>query len=248
MNVLLPILGMLLLIVAAVCGMIAWRGEGRLSAIQSTPTSTAEEIYARYRHEGGAFGQLCEVAGVVESDTSLAGPLTGQPCVIYSSTLTWEDWEQAPPLARRYADSTGMVHRGGSTQIDDRHVPAFWVRDATGRVRVDPLLADLDLKPIDQRYEVMTAGSGRSERRSWHTEKALPLGHQIYVLGYLHEKDGEPILASHPRDPRKKLFISYRAEHDLARATSGRTNLLYLVAGLAGASGLVMIVWRLLRR
>src|SRR5688500_9717393 len=112
-SVVILILGSILLVIAAVCAVIAWRGEGRLAAILNTPTSTTQEVYQRYRHDGGAFGQPCEVVGVVESDTSLTGPVSGQLCVIYSSTLTWEDWEQTSTLNRRGADMSGMVNTGG---------------------------------------------------------------------------------------------------------------------------------------
>jgi hypothetical protein len=245
---LLLIPGAILVIVAVICAALAWRSEGRLAIIKAAQRSSAQDVLARYRHEGGAFGQLCEVAGVVESDASLSGPLSGEPCVIYSSTLNSEEWERPSALFRRHVDSTGMVYRGGSTHVDDRHVPTFWVRDATGRVLVDPLMAEFDLKPIDEKYEVMTAGSGQSERRSWHTEKALPLGHEVYVLGYMDERNGEPALGRHPRDGRKRAFISYRSEQELTRETGLRTNLLYVAAGLTGVAGALMIAWAVLRR
>jgi hypothetical protein len=237
------ILGVVLLISAAIFAIIAWNTEGRLALIKATPTTTAQDVYGRYRHDGGAFGQACEVAGVVEADYSFDGPLSGQPCVIYSHTVTWEDWSQQN-FGRRSVD--GMARTGGSTEVDDRHVPTFWVRDATGRVRVDPLLAEFDLKDIDERYEVMTASA--SERRSWRTEKALPVGHQVYVLGYIGEKDGEPILGHHQHDKSKRFIISYRSERDLTHATSLRTNLFYILAGLCGIGGIAALMWQMLQR
>ena len=237
------ILGVVLLIIAIICAIIAWNSEGRLAAIRAAPTTTAQDVYARYRHDGGAFGQLCEVEGVVECDYSIDGPLSGQSCVIYSHTLTWEDWGQQS-FGRR--NPGGMARIGGSTEVDDRHVPSFWVRDATGRVRVDPLLAEFDLKEIDERYEVMSASS--SERRSWRTEKALPVDHQVYVLGYIGQKDGEPVLGHHKGDKSKRFLISYRSERELTRATGLRTNLFYLLAGIAGIGGIGLVMWQVLQR
>jgi hypothetical protein len=239
------ILGVVLLIIAIICGVVAWNTEGRLAAIRAASSTTAQDVYARYRHDGGAFGQLCEVEGVVECDYSFDGPLSGQPCVIYSHTVTWEDWSQ-PSYGHRNIDNTGMARVGGSTEIDDRHVPSFWVRDATGRVRVDPLLAEFDLKEIDERYEVMSASS--SERRSWRTEKALPVGHQVYVLGYMGVKDGEPVLGRHKSDKGKRFIISYRSERELTRATGMRTNLFYLLAAIGGIGGIGLVMWQVLQR
>src|SRR5512138_1675246 len=83
--------GGLLLIVAAFCVTAATRGEDRMLAIQDTPTSSAHDIQAIHRNNG-AYGQACEVAGMIECDASLSAPLSGQSCVAYSHTLTWEEW------------------------------------------------------------------------------------------------------------------------------------------------------------
>src|SRR4051812_36718568 len=91
LNIILFCAGGLLLIVAVFCVTAALRGEDRLVAIMDTPTSSALDIQAIHRNDG-AYGQACEVAGVIECDASLSGPLSGQACVAYSHSLSWEDW------------------------------------------------------------------------------------------------------------------------------------------------------------
>jgi hypothetical protein len=140
------------------------------------------------------------------------------------------------------------VLKGSSTEVNDRHVPTFWVRDATGRVLVDPLTAELDLQALDERYEVLTASSGGSERRAWHIEKGLLVGHQVYVLGYISEQSGQPALRRHPRDRDKKFIISYRSEQELSRATNRRANLFYTLAALSGVGGILLVGWQVLQR
>ena len=100
---------------------------------------------------------------------------------------------------------------------------------------------------VDERYEVMTAGMGGSERRAWHTEKGLPVGQQVYVLGYMSEQGGQPVLRCHPRDCDKKFIISYRSEQDLTRATNRRANLFYTLAAVAGVGGILLVGWQVLR-
>jgi E3 Ubiquitin ligase len=247
MSIPLLILGAVLLLVALVCALVAWNSEGRLAAIRDAPSSTAQDVLLRYRHDGGAFGQVCEVAGVVECDASIDGPISGRPCAIVSHSVTWEEWGQPTTFGRNTYD-TNMVLRGSSTEVNDRHVPTFWVRDATGRVLVDPLMATFDLQPLDERYEVMTASSGGNERRAWHTEKGLPVGQQVYVLGYMGEQNGQPVLRRHPRDRDKKFIISYRSEQELTRATNRRANLFYTLAALAGIGGILLVGWQVLQR
>jgi hypothetical protein len=238
--------GFLLLVVAALSVTAAWRGEGRLRAIQDTPTSTAHDVTSIHR-TNGAYGQACELIGVAECDASLNGPLSGQSCIAYSHSLAWEEWGK-PALYGRHANTESLVYRNGGNEFDDRRVALFWVRDATGRVRVDPSNAELDLNEIDQRYEVTTSSFGDSERRTRREEKALPLGEQVYVLGYLAERKGEPVIQRHPSDPSKKFIISYRSEQELAGVSSSKTSIYYFVAGISGSLGLVLMLWRLLRR
>jgi hypothetical protein len=244
LNIIFFCAGGLLLIIAASCVTMALRGEKRLLAILDTPTSSAADIQAIYRNNG-AHGQACEVAGVIECDDSLSGPLSGQACAAYSHTLTWEEWGRPGPFEKRSATSD-LVYRTGGTEFDDRRAPTFWVRDASGRVQVDPLNAQLDLQAIDSRYEVVTSSYGDSERRTRREERGLPLGQQVYVLGYLGERQGQPVVQRHTSDTSKQFLISYRTEQTLTRTHRVRTAVSYFVGGISGSAGLLLIAWQLL--
>ena len=244
LNIIFFCAGGLLLLVAAFCVAAALRGEDRLVAILDTPTSSALDIQAIFRNNG-AYGQACEATGVIECDASLSGPLSGQACVAYSHSLAWEEWGK-PGMFDKRSGTSDLVYRSGGTEFDDRRAPTFWVRDASGRVLVDPINAELDLQPIDSNYEVVTASYGDSERRTRREEKALPLGQQVYVLGYLAERQGQPVIQRHVSNPSKKFLISYRSEQALTRANRVRAAVFYFVAGIAGSAGMVLIAWRLL--
>src|SRR5215207_3792465 len=246
LNIIFLCAGALLLLIAAFCVTAALRGEERLLAILDTPTSSALDIQAIHRNNG-AYGQACEVAGLIECDASLSGPLSGQACVAYSHSLTWEEWGK-PGLFDKRSGTSDLAYRSGGTEFDDRRAPTFWVRDASGRVLVDPINAELDLQPIDSNYEVVTAGYGDSERRTRREEKGLPLGQPVYVLGYLGERQGQPIIQRHASDSSRKFLISYRSEQALTRANRLRAAAFYFVAGICGSAGVLLIAWRLLLR
>jgi hypothetical protein len=235
--------GAISLLVGIICAFVAARSEDRLAAIEDTPTSSAADVEAICRRNG-AYGQACEVAGTIECDYSLSGPLTGEPCAAYSYMQAWEEWGPAQMWERRHSND-GMVRRNGGTDFDDRRVPTFWVRDASGRIMVDPINAELDLQEIDQRYDVTTSSFGGAERRVRHVERALPLG-QVYVLGYLAERAGQPVIQRHPSDPAKKFLISYRSEQKLVGTHRLRSYGYYFAAGITGSLGLLLLLWRLL--
>lgn len=240
--------GALLLIGSIVCAWIGWHGENRLLAIQATPTSSAIQVQDRCRQLGGAaFGQPCEMVGVVESDEVLSSPLSGQICVAYCYSRTDEDWARPQVrMGRRDTNMNGMVLVNSFADRDERHVKSFWVRDTTGRVRVEPAQAQFDLKETDRRYDEMLSAIGNSERRTWHVEQALPLGHPVYVLGSLVNRDGEPVIAAHPLDRNRKFLISHRSEQQLTSAARGRSYSLYFLAGVSGGLAVLLLLWRLL--
>src|SRR6187431_393776 len=104
LTIILVCAGAALLITAGFCVAAALRGEDRLLAILDTPTSSALDIQAIHRNNG-AYGQACEVTGVIECEASLSAPLSGQPCVAYSHSLTWEEWGKPGIFDKRSATS-----------------------------------------------------------------------------------------------------------------------------------------------
>jgi hypothetical protein len=202
------------------------------------------DIQAIHRNNG-AYGQACEVTGVIECDASLSGPLSGQACAAYSHSVTWEEWGKPGMFDKRAGTSSLVFHTGG-TEFDDRRAPTFWVRDASGRVLVDPINAELDLQAIDSSYEVVTSSNGDSERRTRREEQGLLLGQPVYVLGYLGERQGQAVIQRDTSDASKKFLISYRSERALTHANRLRAAVFYFVAGICGSAGVLLIAWRLL--
>jgi hypothetical protein len=231
-----------LLLAAIAAAVVAWRGESRLIAMREAPTlSIAEAIQQQRRIRSGSlpFGDAVEVVGVIECDAPLRAPYSERLCVAFDYQVS-EEHEQRVG-GRGYRRGREIETHG--FDATDQRVERFYLRDATGRIAVETAGATLDMQETVARYEEYTGHGGR-EREIWREERALLLGSQAYVLGYLGELSGEPALMRHPLAPRRPFLISHRDERALGGATRWRAYALYLAGGLGlgGAAALLAVV------
>jgi hypothetical protein len=70
----------------------------------------------------------------------------------------------------------------------------------------------------------------------------------VYVLGYLGERQGQPVIQRHPSGPAKKFLISYRDEQELTSANRRQASIAYFITGISGSLGLVLLAWEFLLR
>lgn len=239
LQLLLIIAGALFALGACVAASFGWRIEGRLATMREVATASAAELVAAHaRALAGAtpFGQPAELVGTIECDGPLQAPYSGTLCVAYSYAVT-----EANERMIGQPGKGGREFEFGGHDSQSRHVPRFYVRDATGRVAVDPAGATLDLVETVARYEAYSGLPG-NEREIWREERALPLGNRVYVLGFLGDDGGAPILGRHPLARGGDFMISHRAEGALRIRTGMRAYGLYgaaLVAAAAAAACLV---------
>ncbi|GAB4438974.1 MAG: hypothetical protein OHK0015_33270 [Chloroflexi bacterium OHK40] len=232
--------GGLLGLLALVASALAWRSESSLLAIRETPTSTVADAIERHRwaiHGLTRSGHCVEIVGTIECDSPLRAPYSEQPCVAYAYSVN----EEAERRVGGYGARRGHELETSSFDAHDRRVPRFYLRDDTGRIAVDTAGATFDLRESVARYEAYT-GIWGSEREIWREERVLPLGERAYVLGYLVDGGGEPVIARHPRAPGRRFLISYRDERSLAAAIRRRAYMLYLAGGLSLGGSLVLLV------
>lgn len=222
--------GAALALAALVAAALAWRGESSLIAMHDTPTLSVAEVVERHRwavHGAQPFGAAVEVVGSVECDSPLQAPYSDRLCVAYDYAVS----EESERLVGRTALSRGREVETSSLDLHDRRVPRFYVHDATGRLAVDTAGAELDMLETVARYSRYT-GEGGSEREIWREERALLLGQRVYVLGYVADDSGEPVLRRHPSDAGRRFLVSHRDEEALAAAVRRRSYSLYLAGGL----------------
>jgi hypothetical protein len=125
--------------------------------IEDTPTS---------RVRSAAMG-FCELAGLARAKTLLTSPLSGTGCVCYRYKT---EEEKRGSKGRRY---WATIKEGCSTEY-------FYLEDATGKMLVDPMNAELLLI---QDYQKITDTGGVFSRRYRYTEWYLCPGDYVYVLG-----------------------------------------------------------------
>lgn len=217
--------GLILLIAAVICAILAWRGESSLLMISDTPTSSVREV--QLLHAQGRFGEPVEVIGTIECDTPLRAPYSETLCVAYEYAVN-EEQERHTGRYRRRRREIEL----NSFDLSESRVSRCFVRDSSGRIAVDTAGAAIDMLETVARYESYTGLRGY-EHEIWREEHAIPLSQRVYILGYLGSDQGEPVIMRHPLDPGRRFLISHRDEGALQAHTRRRSYLLYLAAGLS---------------
>jgi len=245
--------GILLLAIALGC-LLAARGQSRqLRAMSVADTFSSQEVQELYNRVvptlgGEALAQICEVAGTIEADVALSAPLSGKACVAYTRTVSREYEEDVTSTDSDGKTTTTVARRSEIVENNQQRV-RFFVRDATGRVLIDPEQADLDLVETTSRFDAAQPKAGERTRTLGYRyqEQALPIGTQVYVLGCVVDGGGQPMIARSPRDLKQRFMISRRSERELTTAATSAAHKLYYAAGATGLVGLVLLILGLVR-
>jgi hypothetical protein len=229
--------------VACALALVAWSGESTANIIHATPTLTARDVLARHQAALSGmrpFGEPIELVGTIESDEELLAPESHTRCVAYEYTLSEDRSRQDGRMHRR----SGSIHESSAFENYSRRVQRCYVADSTGRTAIDLTHARLELVELIARYEEYSGLQG-SSREIWREEWALPIGRQVYVLGYLTNADAAPLVARHPLDPEQPFLVSHRDERTILGRTRRRAYLLYLSAGLCSGFAALSLLFGL---
>lgn len=178
-------IGLFLLSALALVGAIATvRYFQRARLIDDTPTATAR---------GAAVGYV-ELQGVAEAmdGSKTIAPLSGLACVWYRYRVEVRDDERAGGWRTTESGTSGDV---------------FWLRDATGRIAIDPDYAEVHVRQRDRWRGGVRAASPLlpTDDRYRYTEERLHAGAAIYVLGTLRAIAPLPPAADVPARARELL-------------------------------------------
>jgi len=225
---------------------IAFLGQRRFAAMHSARTVPVADLGT-----SALNGTPCEINGTAEPGSAgrLTGPMSSRPCVWFRATVQ-ERWRE------HYTDSDG--HRRSRTRHrtlrDDYSPPQFAVRDRTGGAVVDLRGGDVD-NPIGSFRREMPAHqgglkgfaiefvTGKDDHRLIYTERIVPPGQHIYVLGQsgMPQPNGDIVMHKPEHGP---FIVSTRTEEQLT-ASSKRQMLIGYIGGgvlfVGGAIGMLVV-------
>lgn len=135
---------------------------------------------------------LVELQGRAQPETPLTAPFSGRACVWYQVRLErwsvrpnpwrWLTWGRRWWWQGRHGGLAAATREGWEPVVaGDSDDQPFWLEDDTGRVSVEPEGAEWHLAEPVVREEVPSAGE-----RYRVTERVVPVGAPLYVLGHLH--------------------------------------------------------------
>jgi len=192
---------------------------------------------------GETLAQPCEVAGTIEADEPLTAPLSNSACVAYTYQVTREYEEDVTTTDSNGKTTTETQQRSETASSDERRA-RFFVRDATGRVLIDPADAELDLVDSGTRFDSAQQTTLTRTRTLGHRhqEQSLAVGTPVYILGCVVDGQGQPMIARSPKDHQQKFIISRLSEHELATSAANAARYWYYGAAGAVELGLVLLV------
>ena len=260
------LLGLLLLCAAVVLSVAAYSHRRMARHALSTEPTTVAELLALYslvtnQVDAGLFAHRVGLQGTVECDEPLVSELSHTPCVAFRYRMErhWEeDYEER--------DAEGHLRRGvrsGSDKVaaNERHTP-FWLRDATGRLRVLPDGARIEMEKTTERFEPHGSiqiphpwpiKDGRHYPTTRRTigyqlrEEIVPIGRTIYVLGVATDYGGS-LTISKDAESSNPFLISFKSREAIIQ-TAQSSMLMARTASIACASlGTFLLLLRIFYR
>lgn len=265
----LAILGVLLIITAGVLYLVQRSQERKRRDIATTETMSASQLAGLATSVSGELGdttrfrQVVAVRGNTRCDSPLTSEAASEPCVVFETTVTRDYEEVYSETDSETGRSEERTRRSSEVVSQNRRSVEFWVEDDSGRVKVDPTGASVDLMQVVDRFEPgepsLLGGSisigglsinlggggfrgGGSRTIGYRVrEKTLPVGRRVYVLGEASTGSGE--LMIHKSVERGKRFlISLKSDEELVRSAGKAARVLYFSAIGSGALGVVLLV------
>ena len=229
------------------------------AALADTAGSIAKEIGP------GSFNQIAEVKGTIECDAPLQSELSQTDCIHYSMKVTRE-YEETYWETDDKGNRQQKTRRGAETVADNTRSVAFFVRDSTGRIAVDPTGAALDTEKVFSEFKpgenhgpgfqfgrysfnasaFAALAGGRRTLGYRFEESATPVGRTVYVLGEAVDNDGRLRI----RKPDKKgatFIISLKSEEQLVQGAQSSAKGMLIAAIIIAALGAAGIIVGIVR-
>ena len=223
----------------------------------------------------GVFIGLVELKGTAESECPLECPFSNTPAVWFQWSVK-EEWRRTRTVTETNSEgktvTRTVVDTGYDTIASGGQTQKFYIKDDCGLLRIDPEKAKIDAKgvffesctmgdPLYFQCGVSTPVHGSVGRRVY-SETAIPLHHDIYVIGKSRVRE-DAVAAEIAWHKDAPLFlISTSTEDEVANTRGGLGCLcaLFFMGGILfgayqalgreylaytglGAGGVVLAVW-----
>lgn len=258
------IVGILLLVGAAVLGVLGWQARRKLKAMITAETHSVGDLMAMrdaatQAAGPGSFRYRCEVVGAAQAhpNGALQAQMTGTECVWHRHVVTHKYWVME-------RDSKGRRRRRNRSEKVAEHSSElhFGVRDATGVIAVDPNGAAPDApEKVLERFEkgrnrakqgphvqigdfTLNLGSGGARTIGYRYEEwVLRPQRHLYVLGEVVDQGGALVVAKPSEGP---YVISTRNEEQLLASETKKRTWFTVGAVAAAVAGAVVLTLALL--
>ncbi len=259
------IFGLILLAVAVGCFVGHRNAKAKVGEILYQPTSTIAEIAERAGAVTEVLGSghssdYTEIKGEREAIKTLVSPLGKRDCLWFTASIERE-WEQE----ERYRDDEGKqrtrIVSGSDTLMHEQDYVPFYVNDGSGRLKVDPERANIDLISSVSRFEQehrvrLSAGRlslgelslsihfqplARQRRIKGYrfSEQIFEPSGAVYLLGTVVDRNGELTLV-HPAEKEQRYIISHKSEEQLVEELDNSSKLLWWASIASAVVGLLL--------
>lgn len=263
------IIGIILLIVGIVCFFFYRSSLDKLRNILATETAKIKDIIEEHKVISsdkvigtGSFEKKVEVKGDIECDSPLISEIGKKECVYYRSEVRrkWEEIEH-------YTDSEGKrdtrTVTGEDTVSSQTESREFFVNDGTGKIKVSPDGAEIDLIQVIDRFEPASGarmsgsylqfgdfrlniggfnfGEARKTLGYHISEKIFPFGRRVYILGSANDSTGE-LRISRTINKGDKFIITTKSEEELISQTKQSANILRIAAIIGIILGIILFI------
>jgi len=259
------VLGIVLLVIAALLLFAGLRSKKRLQTLTGTGTSTCGDLLKVYKDVAADLGsnslsQLVEVKGkAVAVGAPLRSPLGDTECVWYRSVVreNYREYEWTGTGDNR----TRRLENKSRELSDEKSPQPFGLDDGTGIVTIDAVNADIDspIHGIDRtvqeegdwvrrfgltiNFGLLSLGGGEGTTGYHHEEWFIPAGQDLFVQGQARG-DGTAVKITKPDGG--KLVVSTRSEESLVKSATRGAIGFQIGAAIAGLAGIVFLIVGLL--
>lgn len=267
MNILFIIIGIIALIVSVVSIFSRKGKEKELLTLGVTEAMKVGELQRLAKEVGsdetlgsGYFNKDVKISGEVGSDSPLKSEFAKVDCVWYSNEV-----RRVYEVEKKETDDEGKevitTKKKEEVVSDSKRETEFWINDGTGKIYVSFDGLNFDREEVFDQYKpyeevksqgykirihdvIIDVGGHSSGSRTLgykYSEKALPVGKDVFITGDAKDADGKLKLYQ-PQEDYIKYMLKFGTEAELKRSIEKSISTLKKTVFIAGGIGIASLI------